>query len=209
MRSCPKRDDIEGRAMTDLKIRRGLLACGILGASLYVTMTLVVGLLWEGYNATSQAVSELSAIDAPTRPLWLVLGPIYSMLIIAFGWGVWTSAYGQRRLRIVGALLIADGVFGSYWPPMHQRAVLAAGGATLTDTLHLVWTFATAVFMLSAIGCGAAAFGKRFRFYSIATIGALVVSGVVTGSYVARVQANLPTSWFGVWERIQIGVFML
>jgi CubicO group peptidase (beta-lactamase class C family) len=195
--------------MTDLKRQKSLLTCGILGALLYVAMTLLFGLLWEGYSSTSQAVSELSAIDAPTRPLWLVLGVVYSGLFIAFGWGVWTAAHGRRPLRIVGALLIADGVLGFTWPAMHQRAVLAAGGGTLTDTLHLVWTFATAIFMVSAIGVGAAAFGKRFRVYSIATIGALVLCGAVTGSYVSRIQANLPTPWFGVWERIQIGVFML
>ena len=195
--------------MTDLKIRRGLLACGVLGASLYVGMTLLVGLLWEGYSPTSQAVSELSAIDAPTRPLWLVLGPIYGVLIFAFGCGVWMSSGLKRPLRAVGALLITHAVFGLAWPPMHQRAVLAADGSTLTDTLHLVWAFATAAFMLISIGFGSMAFGKRFRTYSIATIVALVVCGAVTGSDAPRIQANLPTPWLGVWERVQIAVFML
>lgn len=195
--------------MTDLKTARRLVACGIFGASLYVAMTLLVGLLWEGYSATSQAVSELSAIGAPTRPLWIVLGAVYSVLIFAFGCGVWISAGRRRSLHVVGALLIAHAVFGLAWPPMHQRAMLAAGGSTLTDTLHIVWTFATVGFMLVAIGFGAAAFGTRFRSYSIATTVALVVCGIATGSNASLVQANLPTPWLGVWERIQIALFML
>ena len=64
---------------------------------------------------------------------------------------------------------MAHTVFGQFWPPMHQRAVLAAGGGTLTDTLHLVWAAITGVFFMFIVGFGAAALGKRFRVYSIAT----------------------------------------
>ena len=92
---------------------------------------------------------------------------------------------------------------------MHQRAVLAAGGATLTDTLHIVWSMAWVVFMLLAIAFGAAALGKRFRLYSIATLVILVGFGVLTGLDAPRLSANLPTPLIGVWERINIGVVML
>jgi len=44
---------------------------------------------------------------------------------------------------MVGAMLFTQPVFGLFWPPMHQRAVLAAGGGTLTNTLHVVWTIVT------------------------------------------------------------------
>jgi hypothetical protein len=37
----------------------------------------------------------------------------------------------------------------------------------------------------------------------------LVAFGAVTGTYAARVQANLPTPWLGVWERIDAGLLML
>jgi hypothetical protein len=42
-----------------------LLTCGILAPVLYVAMTLLVGLLWEGYSVVSRVPSELSAIGAP------------------------------------------------------------------------------------------------------------------------------------------------
>jgi hypothetical protein len=108
----------------------------------------------------------------------------------------------------VGALLIADTVFGQFWPPMHQRAVLAAGGGTLTDTLHLVWAAITGVFFVLIVGFGAAALGKRFRAYSLATMAIGLACGAVTGTYASRVQADLPTPGVGVWERISIVAFM-
>ena len=63
--------------------------------------------------------------------------------------------------------------------------------------------------MMTAIGFGAATLGKRFRFYSIATLVLLVVLGLVTGYDVPRVQANLPTPLVSVWERLTIGLFLL
>jgi hypothetical protein len=188
--------------------RRALLSGGILASVLYVAMTLFVGLLWEGYSVASNVPSELSAIGAPTRTLWILLGALYGVLMIAFGWIVWASAPPNRALRVVGALLMAHTAFGQFWPPMHQRAVLAAGGGTLTDTLHLVWAAVTGIFFMLIVGCGAAALGKRFRLYSIATMVVVLACGAVTGTYASDVQANLPTPWVGVWERISIATFM-
>ena len=188
--------------------RRSLLTCGILASVLYVAMTLFVGLLWEGYSVVSGVPSELSAIGAPTRLLWMWLGTVYAVLMVAFGWIVWKSAPPNRALRVVGALLMAHTVFGQFWPPMHQRAVLAAGGGTLTDTLHLVWAVITGFFFMLMVGFGAAALGKRFRVYSIATMVIVLACGAVTGTYASQVQADLPTPWVGVWERISIAMFM-
>ena len=188
--------------------RRSLLTCGIAGPVLYVVMTLLVGLLWEGYSVVSSVPSELAAIGAPTRLLWIWLGSLYAVLMVVFGWTVWKWAPPNRALRVVGLLLIAHTVFGQFWPPMHQREVLAAGGGTLTDTLHLVWAAITGIFFMLIVGFGAAALGKRFRAYSIATIVIGLACGAVTGTYASRIQANLPTPGVGVWERISIAAFM-
>ena len=63
--------------------------------------------------------------------------------------------------------------------------------------------------MLLAIGFGTIAFGKWFRIYSIITILILLLFGILTAVDAPRVQANLPTPMAGIWERINIGVFLL
>src|SRR4051795_330093 len=189
--------------------RRILLTCGIVSSLLYVAMNVFVPLQWDGYSSASQTVSELSAIGAPTRPLWVPLGLAYTLLVAAFGWGVRASVRQNRPLRVAGSLLVAYGVIGLAWPPMHLREVLAAGGGTLTDTMHIVFAIVTVLLMLLAMGFGAAAFGNRFRLYSIATIVILLAFGALTVADAPNIQANLPTPWVGVWERINIGVFLL
>jgi Protein of unknown function (DUF998) len=157
----------------------------------------------------TSAFSGLSAIGVPTRPLWVPLGIVYTLLVAAFGLGVWRSAGRNRPLQVVGALLVASGIIGLGWPPMHQRAVLAAGGATLTDTMHLVWPAMTVLLFMLEIGFGAAAFGRWFRLCSVVTIVILVVFGALVGLEAPSVGGNLPTPWIGVWERISIAGFLL
>jgi len=96
-----------------------------------------------------------------------------------------------------------------FWPPMHQREVLAAGGGSLTDTMHIVFTIVTVPLMMLIIAFGAAALGKRFRLYSIITLTVLIFAGVLTGLESPNISKVLPTPLIGVWERINIGVYML
>jgi len=92
---------------------------------------------------------------------------------------------------------------------MHQREVIAGGGGTLTDTLHLVWAGMTLLFMMLLMGFGAAALGKSFRYYTITTFIVFIVFGMLTFTESSRMEANLPTPWMGLWERINIAAFML
>jgi hypothetical protein len=189
--------------------REALLACGLLSSILYLLMNALIPLGWGGYSSFSQTISELSAVDAPTRWVWFPLGLTYTVLVIAFGIGVWTSASQNRPLRLVGMLLVSNGVLGLGWVPMHQRDVLAGGGGTLTDTMHLVWAVITSSLMLLEIAFGATAFGIRFRWYSITTFIVLIVFGVLTFRAAPSVAANLPTPWLGVWERVNVLGYML
>jgi hypothetical protein len=130
------------------------------------------------------------------------------LLYVAFGWSVWKSA-GTRALRHAGGAIVVAAVIGIFWPPMHLREVLAAGGGTLSDRLHIVWTGINAVLTMLAILFASTAFGRGFRVYSMATLGIVLGAGIVTSFDAPLLQANLPTPWMGVWERINIGAWLL
>jgi hypothetical protein len=191
--------------------RKILLICGILSSVLYVAINMYVPMEWKSYHPASQTVSELSAIGAPTRSLWIWLSTPYTLLVTAFAWGVWKAAAGNRPLRIAGGLMIAYGALGIIWPfaPMHLRETLAAGGATFSDTMHISLGVVTEILYLFALGFASGALGKPFRLYSIATFIALLAFGTLTFLDAPGVGANKPTPLIGVWERINIGVFLL
>ena len=185
--------------------QKTLLVCGILASLLYAAMLVTVPMRWEGYSSVSQTVSELSAIGAPSRSLWVSLARVYTVLAIAFGSGVWAVAAMNRRLRVAGAVLIVQSIAGIFWPPMHLRGATP----TLTDALHVIFATAWLVFMLLAMAFAAAALGKRFRLYSLATLAVFIVFGTLSGLDGPRVAANLPTPWVGIWERINIGASLV
>jgi hypothetical protein len=193
----------------DVLMQKVLLTCGILASLWYVIVNIFVPMLDNQYTIASLTVSELSAIGAPTRITWVLLCTLYPLLFAAFGWGVWQSATANRSLRIMSRLIIVYSVMNFYWPPMHQRDVIAAGGGTLTDTLHIVWASVTLLFMLLVMGFGAAGLGRKFRFYTLVTGLVFMAFGVLTWLESPGIEANLPTPWIGIWERINIGAFMV
>ncbi len=192
-------------------LRKTALVCGILSSLLYIAINIIVAMQWDAYNSITQTVSELSAVEAPTRKLWMVLCTPYSLLVMAFAWGVWKSANDNRKLRIAGILLMVYGALGVVWPfaPMHLRETLAAGGGTFSDTMHLTLAGITQVIYLSALVLTALALNKGFRIYSILTFLTLFIFGILTFGEAPGVSANQPTPFIGVWERVNIGVFLL
>jgi hypothetical protein len=192
-------------------LQNGALACGIIASLLYAAINVIVPAQWPAYSTVAQTISELSAIGAPTRTLWIVLSTPYTILSVAFALGVRHSAGKNRRLRIAGTLLLVYGGLGIFWPfaPMHLRDTLAAGGSTFADTMHLALGAATELIYLAALAFAAAAMGKGFRVYSIITCALLLFFGVLTFLEAPNISRGLPTPHIGVWERINIGLFLL
>jgi len=188
---------------------RLLLMCGVMTTVWYFLINIIVPLQYEGYSIASQTISELSAIDAPTRALWNFLCAFYTLLLIAFGCGIALSSGANPKMRLAAMLIIINGIFGFFWPPMHQRQVLAAGGGTLTDTLHIAWTIMHAVFTLTIIGLASSALGKGFRIYSAVTVVSFFVFGILTAIESPGINTGNATPYIGIWERINIGASMV
>lgn len=189
-------------------VQLALLASGIVAPLLYLASDVVAGLLWEGYSFRDQTISELNAFGSPTRALTIALGLAGYTLLVAFGVGVWRSAPGNRRLRVVGAALVVFGVLALWAVPFASMHVRGAE-QSLTDTMHLVEGAIAVLLLLVVIGFAATAFGQRYRLYSIATILVLLAFGAWAGMDGPRVSADLPTPWIGIIERISVYSYQL
>jgi hypothetical protein len=134
-----------------------------------------------------------------------VSGIPYAVLMIAFGVGVWIVAGRTRTGRVVGALLVVEAIFGFVGGvlfPMATREVMAAGEETLRNRLHAPYGLGMPILFVLVTIFGSRLFGKRFRWYSYATIIVTLVTGFVVGMQSGQMQANEPTPWLGVVERI-------
>lgn len=189
-------------------LRKILLACGIVAPLLYVVTTGIAGQLWAGYSSASQSVSELFAVEAPTKSFVDPPLIVYSLLVYAFGVGIWLSAGGKRALRVTAGAIIAKEVLGlviQLFFPMHLRG----GEATFSDAMHATLTGVGVLAMLVAMGFGAAALGKRFRLYSVGIFLVFLLMVILAFWDGGRMAQGLPTPWMGVWERITIFAYFV
>jgi hypothetical membrane protein len=186
---------------------KALLICGILAPLIYIGVDILAASLYEGYSYTDQAISELSAINAPTSWLWNILVFVFNPLIVAFGTGVWFSSDRKRPLNITGILLVIWGILGFIWLlfPMNMRGAIGSA----SDTGHLILSGVTVLLLTMFIGFGSVAYGKGFRIYSFLTIIIMLVFGALVGIQAPRVAAQLPTPWMGIMERVSVFLPML
>jgi hypothetical protein len=179
-------------------VRKILLVCGFLSSLLYVATDILGGMQYEGYSFTSQAISELGAIGAPSKPFLDVLMLVYAVLLFLFGTGVWRSAGQKRVLRVV------------------------AGQPESRSTLRLV-------LFRCMRGASRHSLTPCTSFMQIASLLLLIAMERLPGSEAVvsirsrlsdtprfvlsldarRMQANLPTPWVGVTERVNVYGYLL
>jgi hypothetical protein len=181
-----------------ISARRALLACGIAGAVLYPLADIFAATRYPGFSYRDQAVSELFAIGAPTSALVVPLFTVSSALLFLFAIGIWISANGQRRLRLIAVMMALNTIDALLlWNvfPMHMRG----SPPTFTDTMHGI--LAIDPFLLATVVLSAIAFRGWFRVYTVATIIFTTVLAILGFSYVSAVIASEPTPWMGAVER--------
>jgi len=191
------------------KLQTIFLTCGILSSFLYILTDIISSASWNDYHYTSQTVSELFAIDAPTKTFVVICFIIYALLIYFFAAGVWLSADGKRSLQVAAVLIAGKeilGFIGTLFFPIHLRGV----EGNYSDIMHGIVTAAGVfLFMFPAMIAGAVAFKGPFRIYSIVTMVLFILFGVLTGLMQPQMAANLPTPMMGIWERVNIYGYML
>lgn len=181
-----------------ISLRRVLVACGIVGATLYPLADIFAVTRYPGFSYRDQAVSELFAIGAPTSALVVSLFTSSSSLLFLFAIGIWMSANGQRSLRLLAVLMALntmDALLLWNFFPMHMRGVQP----TFTDTMHGL--LAIDPFLIAAIVVGAVAFRGRFRIYTVTTLVVTMLLAIIGMSSLPAFLANEPTPWMGAAER--------
>jgi hypothetical protein len=197
------------KLVSEKRLKQVLLVCGILSTIIYVLAIVLGAFKWDTYDSLSQTVSELIAINAPSSTIVIPLFILYSILVFAFGFGVWLSAGAQKTLKVIAVLIVTKEILGliaTLFAPMHLRGI----STSQTDTFHAILTgIGVLLCMLPAIGFGAFSFGKGFRIYSIITIVIFLLFGTLAGMDGSKIAQNQPTPYAGVWERINIFTYFL
>jgi Protein of unknown function (DUF998) len=186
-------------------LQKILFSCGIVASLIYLGTDWLAGKLLKGYSFAAQSMSELSAAGSPMRSLVVSLTLVASVLMIAFGVGVW-QAGGQALLpRIVGGLVIGNAVAGLiatiFFPTRFgERPIFGTAGVILM--------FLSVVFFVLAMVVGAAAFSGWLRILSIAIPVSYILLAVIRFA-TATTSAGKAMSLIGAQERTMAYSFLV
>jgi uncharacterized protein DUF998 len=178
----------------------GLLACGVVGGPLFVTVFLVAGALRPGYDAAQVPVSLLTI--GPGGWVQVLNFLVFGVLAIAFAAGLRRARRyraGTVLLVLAGAGLLGSGLAkpdpGNGYPP----------GAAPTESWHGAvhgWSAILFVGGLAAACLLLARHGRRWwRAYSIAS-GVLIIVFFLASLVVGPQVANLAGADGGLLERV-------
>ena len=178
----------------------GLL--GMLSFLSYTAAVVFAPLAYPGYNWMAQAVSDLSAADAPSLALWNQLSALYNVCEVVCVTVVCIGIQGQKtRLLRTGIYLFAIMEWNS--AAGYRMFPLSSSGyaGAFQDVMHMAVT--AAVVLLSivslAILIAAGVKDRRCRSYGVCAVAALGM--MLVGAVGTKL---VPAQYFGVVERFSV-----
>ena len=181
-------------------IRKLLLGCGVASSVWYLATDIIGTLRYPGYSWLDQEFSELTAQGWPVRNFMIVLNEFPYNLLVSPSQSVSGTSLPTRAARLAAAMLVGYATTGFITGvvfPMATREAIAADEATLSNTTHPPGTMVMSFFVVLAIAFGSRLLGKPFRYYSYATIAAMVAFGILTSLQVGDMEANTPRRGWG------------
>ena len=178
---------------------RLLAAAAAIGPMAYMALTVVLGLLWDGYDPLRDTQSELGAVDSPYRTVMNVAGFMgLGVCILTFAWvfglvtrGRWAKRLAVALLGVAGAGMVIVGFF-----PCDAGCV----DVTHIGGLHGVFSAPGAIGLPAAAMVSSTVFRSDGRF----GIGWQLVSfwgGLLALISGPVIQAELFPEWNGLLQR--------
>ena len=178
----------------------GLL--GIVSFLSYTAAVVLSPLAYPGYNWMAQAVSDLSAVNAPSLALWNQLSAFYNTCEVVCVTLVCIGLQGQKtKLLRTGVSLFAImewvSAIGYRMFPLSESGYAGA----FQDVMHMVVTAAVVVLSIASLSIIIAAGAKDRSCRSYGICAAVALGMMLVGALGMKI---VPAAYFGVVERFSV-----
>ena len=182
------------------------LICGIIAPLLNIFIDVFGIIAWKGYNYTVQSISDLPSVGSPIRNIVIPLYVISNILVIIYGFGVFTYDVQDRFLQLIGFLLVGNAIFtigGLVFPKYLNEAINSANNYKNTIVMFLA-----VLFILIAVIVGIVAFQNWFRYISagiiiffiiLTNIGLSLIPSMYPNQVVSGLQERTMAYSFNLW----------
>ena len=178
---------------------------GLLGVVSFLSYTAAVvfaPLAYPGYNWMAQAVSDLSAANAPSLALWNRLSALYNACEVVCATVVCIGIQGQKtRLLRTGIYLFAVmewvSAVGYRMFPLSDSGYAGA----FQDVMHMAVTAAVVLLSIVSLGIIIAAGVRSRECRSYGICAAIALGLMLVGALGTKL---VPAAYFGVVERCSV-----
>ena len=191
--------------MISVKKKNFLNYCGLLGIVALLSYTVAVvfsPLDYPGYNWMAQAVSDLSAANAPSLRLWNQLSSLYniSILICAMMVCAGIQGKGSRLLRSGIYLFTAMEWISAAGFSMFPLSDSGYAG-TFQDKMHILSTILVVLLSIVSFVILIIAGVKRKEYRSFGVFAGIALGMMLVGALGMNI---VPEEYFGVVERFSV-----
>lgn len=191
--------------MISVKKKNFLNYCGLLGIVALLSYTAAVvfsPLAYPGYNWMAQAVSDLSAANAPSLRLWNQLSSLYniSTLICAMMVCAGIQGKGSRLLRTGIYLFTAMEWISAVGFSMFPLSDSGYAG-TFQDKMHILSTILVVLLSIVSLVMLIIAGAKRKEYRSFGVFAGIALGMMLVGALGMNI---VPKEYFGVVERFSV-----
>lgn len=178
----------------------GLL--GIVSLLSYTAAVVFSPSAYPGYNSMAQAVSDLSAANAPSLALWNQLTALYNVCEVVCATVVCIGIQGQKsKLLRAGVYLFAImewvSAVGYRMFPLSDSGYAGA----FQDTMHIAVTAVVVLLSIVSLAIIIAAGIKDRSCISYAICAAIALSMMLVGALGMKI---VPAEYFGIVERFSV-----
>ena len=191
--------------MISVKKKNFLNYCGLLGIVALLSYTVAVvfsPLAYPGYNWMAQAVSDLSASNAPSLGLWNQLSSLYNIctLICAMMVCAGIQGKGSRLLRSGIYLFTAMEWISAVGFSMFPLSDSGYAG-TFQDKMHILSTILVVLLSIVSLVMLIIAGVKRKEYRSFGVFAGSALGMMLVGALGMNI---VPKEYFGVVERFSV-----
>jgi len=184
------------------KVQQCISQSGLFGVIFYFLHIVFGRIFYEGYNPFTQAISDLTASNSPSKNIATPLSFIYGNFTVTFSVGFLVYFKGKiNKIISVGScffcLMTAISFFGYTLFPLSE----AGYAGTLQDKIHIIVTVLVVLFTIIAIILYSIGFLKtdKYKYLGIVSICTFVL--LIAGVMLLNI---LPKELLGLAERVNV-----
>jgi len=185
-----------------IKILHTISLFGMIGAIFYFLHVIFGRIFYEGYNPFTQAISDLTADNSPSKNIAVIFSRIYGIFTIIFSIGFF--AYFKDKINIIvkngSCIFIIMTTISSIGYTLFPLSESGYAG-TFQDKMHILVTILVVVSTIVSIILFIIGFlkTKMYKYMGIISFCTLII--LLTGAVLVNI---VPKEYFGLAERINV-----